>query len=108
MYQRIYCCKFQGLLPDIPGENNEHNNERFKQETLKCLFRGENMKFGNPFDNFKMNIKEMIQVKMSSSHFHKDKHQFSLKLSSSLFRRLPACHVANVFLFHPIQIEIVL
>ena len=64
----MYFFKFQGLLPDIPGDNNEHNNERFKQETLKCLFRGENMKFGNPFDNFKM---KLASGKMSQRHIKK-------------------------------------
>ena len=42
------------MLPKVPGE--EQNADQFKVDTLKTLFNGQNVKFGNPFDNFKMNL----------------------------------------------------
>ena len=43
----------QELLPRLPSENSD---DVFKTETLKLLFSGQSMKFGNPVSMFKMNL----------------------------------------------------
>lgn len=40
-------------MPRIPSENND---EHFKNETLKQLFSGQSINFGNPVSKFKMNL----------------------------------------------------
>ena len=46
-------CFLQGLLPRIPSDNND---EHFKNETLRLLFSGQSVNFGNPVSMFKMNL----------------------------------------------------
>ena len=40
-------------MPRIPSDNND---EHFKNETLRLLFSGQSVNFGNPVSNFKMNL----------------------------------------------------
>ena len=40
-------------MPRIPSDNND---EHFKNETLRLLFSGQSVNFGNPVSMFKMNL----------------------------------------------------